>query len=70
MSEDDLCPLYLSEKDSIAIFRALLEYDKILQYSQIADSILVHAELQRVRSIQERISLLSYYPEEQSANVA
>lgn len=58
----DTKPLHLSEQESITLFRCLLEYDKILQYSQIADSALVSAELHRVRELQERINLLTFSP--------
>lgn len=64
MKEEVRQPLYLTDRDGISLFRALLEYDKILRLSMIKDSVLVNAELLRVRDLQERISLISFYPDE------
>ena len=62
MTAETTKPLHISERDALSLFRALLEYDKILQYSAIADSALVSAELQRVRELQERINLITFSP--------
>jgi hypothetical protein len=56
--------LPLSDRDAQTIFRALLEYDKILSWSLIKDSELVRPELLRARELQTKISLTSFYPEE------
>ena len=62
MDSNTTKPLHVSERDCLAIFRALLEYDRILQYSAISDSALVSAELHRVRDLQERINLMAFSP--------
>jgi hypothetical protein len=59
--------LTINEKDCTALFRSLLEYDKILRLSAIRDSVLVSAELYRVRDLQERLSLIHWYPIEEDA---
>jgi hypothetical protein len=56
--------LPLSDRDAQTIFRALLEYDKILSWSLIKDSELVRPELLRARELQTKISLTSFYPED------
>lgn len=62
MQQEERKALYISDLDGISLFRALVEYDRILELSMIADTALVSAELHRVRAIQERLSLLSFYP--------
>ena len=59
--------LPINEKDCVALFRALLEYDKILRLSAIRDSVLVSAELYRVRDLQERLSLIHWYPADEDS---
>jgi hypothetical protein len=56
--------LPLSDRDAQTIFRALLEYDRVLSWSLIKDTALVHPELMRARELQTKISLTSFYPEE------
>jgi len=58
---------HIDERDCTSIFRALLEYDKILRLSAIRDSVLVSAELYRVRDLQERLSLIHWYPADEDA---
>ncbi len=56
--------LNLTDKEAQAIFRALLEYEKSLRFSAWRDNIVVVEEQHTCQQLQERISLLSYYPDD------
>ena len=59
--------LGLADKEAQTLFRALLEYEKSLRFSAMRDSIVVVEEMQTCQQLQERISLLSYYPDDAPA---
>jgi hypothetical protein len=67
MATEPVRALPLSDRDAQTIFRALLEYDRVLSWSHIRDSALVHPELMRARELQERLSLIHWYPNEEDA---
>lgn len=56
--------LYLTDKEAQTLFRALLEYEKSLRFSAWRDNIVVVEEQYSCQQLQERISLLSYYPDD------
>lgn len=56
--------LPVSDGEAQTLFRALLDYQRSLEYSQIFDSSVVRQEQARVQTLIERISLTSFYPEE------
>ena len=60
--------LPISDRDAQTMMRALLEYEMALNYSAIRDTALVQPELIRARDLQERLSLTSFYPEEDFQN--
>jgi hypothetical protein len=62
MDSNTTKPLHVSERDCLVLYRALLDYDKILKYSAISDSTLVAAELHQVRALQDRINLMVFSP--------
>jgi hypothetical protein len=59
--------LPLNDRQAQCIFRALLDYDRILRLSQLKDipGGIVQEELNICREIQNRISLTHFYSEEE-----
>ena len=57
--------LPLNDRQAQCLFRALLEYDRILRLSQLKDipGGVVQEELNICRELQNRISLTHFYPE-------
>lgn len=62
---DPVRALPLSDREAQSLFRALLTYEQQLSYSMILDTGVVQGELDRVRGLQERISLTSFHPDDQ-----
>ncbi len=58
-------PLFLTERESQAVFRALVEYWKLLKYSELAGATVIIEEQQAVNAVSEKMSLLSFYTGEQ-----
>lgn len=65
--EDDRKPLFLTDQEAISLHRALLEYDRLLSFSELADTALVSAERLRVRGLHERAILIAFAPHQQEA---
>lgn len=55
----------LSSREAHAVFRALLEYRRLLSLSLLRERSegLVQAEIARVDSVSEKISLADYFPQ-------
>lgn len=60
---DNQIELRLSDKEAQAVFRALLDYRKILTWSAIADTAVVQDEISFVDGVSERLSLQTFTPE-------
>lgn len=54
--------LSLTESEAQAAFRALIEYRRILKFSEIKDARLIRPEIDAVDSLSEKISLAFHYP--------
>jgi hypothetical protein len=54
--------LALTESEAQAAFRALIEYRRILKFSEIKDARIIRPEIDAVDSLSEKISLSFHYP--------
>lgn len=59
---DDAILLSLTEKETQAAFRSLLEYRRLLKFSELRDSGAVFGEIEAVDSLSHKISLAYHYP--------
>lgn len=58
----DLFHLHLTDRETQAVFRALVDYRRILEASDLRDSSVVWVEILAVDSVSEKISLLYFWP--------
>lgn len=55
----------LRDRESLAVFRALLEYKNLLRWSLLqGQDEIIEAELRAIEAASEKISLATYYPED------
>ena len=59
--------LDLTEKEIQALFRAAIDYRRLLEFSALKDSTLVGAEMSHIDSVSEKISLSFHFPIRQYA---
>jgi hypothetical protein len=64
MNARNVATIHLTDAESQGVFRALIEYRRLLKLSEIRDSMLITSELNAVDSVSEKLSLAFFYPPE------